>query len=45
MIKLFVLGGLLYAAYRIYMPKSLDSSEKDAIEDNETEYTDYEEVD
>lgn len=46
MIKLFIIGGLLYAAYRIYMPKSIEGSKNDVLSDYEEEdFTDYEEID
>ena len=44
MVKLVVLGILLYAAYKIYLPKSLTSSENEKLQENEDEYTDYEEI-
>lgn len=46
MIKLFIIGGLLYAAYRIYVPKSIEGSKTDVLNELEDdEFTDYEEID
>jgi len=45
MIKLLFLGVLVYFAYRIFIPTSLPTGQKDSLENEEDEYTDYEEVD
>ena len=45
MIKVFIIGMLLYAAYKIYVPKGLTGSVNEKLEENDDEYTDYEEID
>ena len=45
MIKIFIIGMLLYAAYRIYVPKGLPGSVNEKLDEQDDDYTDYEEID
>jgi hypothetical protein len=43
MIKILIIGGLLYLGYRLFLPNSLRSGENDN-EYLDEDYTDYEEI-
>jgi len=45
MTKILIIGMLLYAAYKIYLPKGISGPDNERLNDNEDGYTDYEEVD
>lgn len=45
MFKLLIYAVLIYFAYRLFVPKSLQSGQRDYIEQEEDEFTDYEELD
>ena len=44
MIKLLMIGILLYFAYRIFLPPGLPPNDDQQKIDSDEEYTDYEEV-
>lgn len=43
MFKLLLMGALIYFAYKIFVPKSIEAPKEK--EEDDGEYTDYEEVD
>lgn len=45
MIKVFIIGVLLYAAYKIYIPKGLTGSDSEKLQEKDEDYIDYEEID
>ena len=45
MIKYLMLIGMIYMAYRLFTPKTLDTEYKEKIDkDDKTGFTDYEEI-
>jgi len=45
MVKIFIIGILLYAAYKIYLPKGIEGSVNEKLQENDDDYIDYEEID
>lgn len=44
MLKILIYAVLIYFAYKLFIPKSLQSGHKENIDREEDEYTDYEEI-